>query len=201
LIAANTPVLVSIVSASPTIRSGLFALLEREPALAMVQVGDNADVTLLDRTFESTEREATIGDEQIARVLLVAVPTFDTAMRALRAGIRAVVSIDAPSTEITAAVLAAHAGLVAFPALIAESLIGAMTLNAASPGGHSVLTQREREVLQLVGDGHANKEIAQRLGVSEHTAKFHVSSILSKLGVQTRTDAVRLGIKSGLIAL
>jgi DNA-binding NarL/FixJ family response regulator len=63
------------------------------------------------------------------------------------------------------------------------------------------LTAREREVLAFMSDGLGNKEIAARLGISEHTVKFHTSSILGKLSVASRTEAVTQGIRRGLIAL
>ncbi len=68
-----------------------------------------------------------------------------------------------------------------------------------SPGGE--LTGRESEVLALLAQGLANKQIAAHLGISEHTVKFHVSAIFSKLGASSRTEAVRLGVRLGLIAL
>ncbi len=63
------------------------------------------------------------------------------------------------------------------------------------------LTRREREVLQMLAGGLANKEIAARLQISDHTAKFHVAAILGKLGAATRTEAVALGIRRGLVLL
>ena len=63
------------------------------------------------------------------------------------------------------------------------------------------LTRREIEVLQLLAEGLSNKSIAERLGISDQTAKFHVASISSKLGASNRTDAVRLGLRRGLIGL
>jgi DNA-binding NarL/FixJ family response regulator len=68
-----------------------------------------------------------------------------------------------------------------------------------SPGGE--LTGRESEVLALLAQGLANKQIAAHLGISEHTVKFHVSAIFSKLGASSRTEAVRLGVRLGLIVL
>lgn len=63
------------------------------------------------------------------------------------------------------------------------------------------LTPREQEVLTLVADGLHNREIAQRLGVSEHTVKFHLGAVFGKLGVSTRTEAVRRGLRLGLIGI
>jgi DNA-binding NarL/FixJ family response regulator len=63
------------------------------------------------------------------------------------------------------------------------------------------LTPREREVLELLGQGLSNRQIAQRLGISEHTAKFHVGSLSGKLGASSRTEAVSRGIRRGLITL
>jgi len=63
------------------------------------------------------------------------------------------------------------------------------------------LTAREMEVLRLLGEGYANREMAERLGISEHTVKFHISSILGKLGAESRTEAVSLGIRMGMIVV
>ena len=63
------------------------------------------------------------------------------------------------------------------------------------------ITSRETEVLRMLAEGLVNKEIAARLGISEHTVKFHISSILDKLGASTRTEAVTLGIRRGLIPI
>ena len=67
--------------------------------------------------------------------------------------------------------------------------------------GASALTPRELEVLRMMADGAANKIIAWKLGVSEHTAKFHVASILAKLGAASRTEAVTIGIRKGMVLL
>ena len=63
------------------------------------------------------------------------------------------------------------------------------------------ITSRETDVLRMLAEGLVNKDIAARLGISEHTVKFHISSILDKLGASTRTEAVTLGIRSGLIPI
>ena len=63
------------------------------------------------------------------------------------------------------------------------------------------LTDREHDVLELAGQGFANREIAQQLGISDHTVKFHLSTIYGKLGASSRTEAVRIGLRRGLISL
>jgi DNA-binding NarL/FixJ family response regulator len=71
----------------------------------------------------------------------------------------------------------------------------------AAASGALPLTPREVEVLRLLADGLANKEIAGRLGISDHTAKFHVAAILGKLHAATRAEAVAIGLRAGLILL
>ena len=69
------------------------------------------------------------------------------------------------------------------------------------PKGRGELTERERQVVQLLAEGLSNKLIADRLGISDHTAKFHVNAILGKLGAQTRAEAVAQGVRAGLLLL
>jgi DNA-binding CsgD family transcriptional regulator len=82
-----------------------------------------------------------------------------------------------------------------------------LAVSAAPPapsGNHAevlALTAREREVLRMMADGDANKEIAWKLAISENTVKFHVASILAKLGAATRTEAVTIGLRKGLVPL
>jgi DNA-binding NarL/FixJ family response regulator len=113
------------------------------------------------------------------------------ALRRLGARGWALVPRDVPAAELRAAVAAAAHGLAALPA-------GLTSRQAREP---EPLTAREREVLELLGQGLSNRGIAGRLGISEHTAKFHVASVLAKLGVSSRTEAVSLGLRRGLITL
>ncbi len=122
---------------------------------------------------------------------------------ALRAGVRAVLPRDATAEELRAAVAAAAAGLVTLhPETINLLLAGpqaAAPASIASTPQH--LTPREIEVLGMMAEGLGNKEIAWRLGISEHTVKFHIGSIFTKLDAASRTEAVTIGIRQGLIIL
>jgi len=112
---------------------------------------------------------------------------------------------EAEGREIAGAVRAVAAGLVAFDRSLTPLLLPAAPLaqgraaEATLPG--ETLTAREREVLQLMAQGLPNKNIAARLSISQHTVKFHVASILAKLGATSRTEAVTLGARRGHILL
>jgi len=116
-----------------------------------------------------------------------------------------VVPTDASSAQLQAAVLAAAQGLITIPATLVEHMLEQRAavqlsdIDTASPD--EALTTREREVLDLLSQGLPNKLIARRLQISEHTVKFHVSSIYTKLGATSRTDAVSRGVRRGLITL
>jgi two-component system, NarL family, response regulator YdfI len=118
---------------------------------------------------------------------------------ALRSGIRAVLPGDLGAREILAAVEAAAAGLVVLHPQDITALVADRPLLPAAQ--LQTLTPREIQVLAMLAEGHGNKTIAWKLGISEHTAKFHVASILSKLNAGTRTEAVTLGILRGLILI
>jgi|GEM_PF-233892 len=134
---------------------------------------------------------------------------------ALRASIHAIISRDANSEDMQIAVQAAEAGFVllhptSVQGLLQSSAIDQMRdINDEDMDHENLhredvvedLTTRESEVLRLVSMGLGNKEIAARLAISEHTAKFHISSILGKLHAASRTEAVSLGIRKGLIPI
>lgn len=104
--------------------------------------------------------------------------------------------------ELLTAVRALAEGLVvANPALLVQSLTAAGERREGEQSLTEPLTPRETEVLQRLAEGLTNKQIAYALGISEHTAKFHISSIYSKLGVMNRAEAVQVGVRFGLIAV
>jgi two-component system nitrate/nitrite response regulator NarL len=169
-------------------RIGLEALLRG--ALEIELASSIADTDVVVRTGHQDHVDF---DSPPPAVLLAdGLPSQD----ALRSGVRAVIPRDAPPAQIVAAIYAAAAGLVAVPAEDA----GLIMPGSAEPIPET-LTPREAEVLEMLAEGVSNKIIAYRLNISEHTAKFHVNSILAKLNAGTRTEAVTRGIRMGLIKL
>jgi DNA-binding NarL/FixJ family response regulator len=125
--------------------------------------------------------------------------------QALRASLNAIIARDAVHEDIHLALQAAEAGLVLLHPTSASGLIQHSSLrdtrDNATEELAEELTARESEVLRLVSMGLGNKEVAGRLAISEHTVKFHISSILGKLHAGSRTEAVSLGIRRGLIPI
>jgi DNA-binding NarL/FixJ family response regulator len=123
------------------------------------------------------------------------------AAEALRTGVQAILPRQAVAREILAAIEAAAVGLVALHRDTLESLLPILSPAPRELPGASqqALTPREIEVLNMLAEGLGNKAIAWRLGISEHTVKFHLGSIFTKLNASSRTEAVTLGIRQGLI--
>lgn len=148
-----------------------------------------------------------------AIVILADNPPLNWTAEALRAGIRAVLPRDATTAEIVAAVHAAAAGLVVLrPDSVAAWVAGQQGVSRAGnllarssartgDAEAEVLTPREVQILGMLAEGLGNKEIAWQLKISEHTVKFHLSSIFGKLGASTRTEAVTQGLRRGMIML
>ena len=180
--------------------SGLLGLTERardlQPDVIVV------DLSHSDPQFPS--RAASL-EEQTGSpvVVLIDEPSAAWVSRALRSGVHAILARDSSASEVRIAIHAARDRLVLLDPEVAQEL-GRVP---HPPNDESLietveeLTPREVEVLRLLADGLGNKEVALRLGISDHTVKFHISSILAKLGAGSRTEAVTLGIRRGLILL
>lgn len=135
-------------------------------------------------------------------IILMDNPDPNWVMMVLRAGTNAVLSRDVTEEELRLAVLAAESGLVLLHPTSAQNLGSqSFTQNHDSVITTESLTAREREVLSLVREGLGNRDIAGRLNISEHTVKFHISSILGKLNAGSRTEAVSQGIRKGFITI
>ena len=138
-----------------------------------------------------------------AIVLLAEVSHARSISRLLRSGVRAILSRESDPDDVLSAIYAAYDGLVLLSTPAAESLaalFGDQPLEVEAELSGEI-TSRETDVLRMLAQGLVNKDIAARLGISEHTVKFHISSILDKLGASTRTEAVTLGIRRGLIPI
>jgi two-component system, NarL family, response regulator YdfI len=209
---------VFIVAASPLTRAGLQDLLA---ARGVNVVGSSANLESLSELFTEAKPHAVlldVSDEkapelldslyfselvlETAVVVLSDRPRAGWAAEALRAGVRAILPSDVSPGHLISALQAAVAGLVVLhPSDVGTALVP--TASVSHPVAELVepLTRREREVLQMLASGLGNKEIAARLSISDHTVKFHVASILGKLGASSRTEAVSLGIRHGLVLL
>jgi two-component system nitrate/nitrite response regulator NarL len=180
-----------IETSSTILRSGLAALLESGAGLEPADSATNADVILRETTLNHAPSSGT------PVVVLTDAPPSPTL---LRASVRAVLPRHAPPEQIVAALHAAATGLIALPAESAAAMPA--SLNGTSEhASQEVLTPRELETLEMMSEGLSNKQIAYRLGISDHTAKFHVNSIFAKLEAGTRTEAVMRGIRLGLVKL
>ena len=215
-----------IAAESPVVRADLASLLGQSTAVTIVAVtvGDTLaddieshepDVVVVVADAHDERRVSTPGLSGLALspdaqsrapaiVLLVDDPRSRWVADAIRAGARGVVARNATPTEIIAAIEAAAAGLVAVPADVALAILSSdRPATALRPARESTqpLTARELEILGMLAEGLANKNIAARLGISEHTVKTHVAAILSKLVAYSRAEAVAIGVRRGLILL
>jgi NarL family two-component system response regulator YdfI len=187
---------VSVVGRSASLESLFEQVMDAEPDVVLVDASGDSSEALLDALGSSNfATETTV-------VLLRDHLRPGWTAEALRAGVRAILPSDLSPDQLAAALEAAMAGLVVVhPSEIAAALPAASAAFAPLRELREPLTPREREVLEMLASGLVNKEIAAKLSISEHTVKFHVASILGKLGAATRTEAVSLGFRRGLVLL
>ena len=200
---------------SEVVRAGLTSLLTADPRFQVVGTFSIDDLTrvedlqpeivLLD--LDSPSDESLLAAIQSGGALVnssLMILTEDPeslAVDVLGSGLRAILPRYATPEEIIAAIQAAATGLVALHPDIFDSMLSRIRPGQQSeldPSGQ-ILTPREIEVLRMIADGLGNKEIASKLSISDHTVKFHISSIFAKLGASNRAEAVTLGIRHGLI--
>jgi len=212
---------VVVAAVSAVRREGLEAIVRKNPSLKLVGslpglIGFTArlqelqpHVVIVDLAHSDTQLFAPASDLEragIAVVVLIDDPTAGWAARALRSGVRSILPRESLESEIVSAVLAADSGLVLLDPELTKEL-ASQTRSVSSATAETAmealeeLTRREVEVLRLMAEGSGNKQIAARLGISDHTVKFHISSILAKLSVSSRTEAVTQGIRMGLIVV
>ncbi len=201
---------VLLASASAVRRAGLEVILKQSSSFKLVgavqgmqMIGQRAAELQPDVVLVDFDRETPVMTHNgLPVVALIDDPTAAWAIPALRSGVKAILPRVAGNEEIVAAIHAAHTGLVLLDPAIAQQMVERVGGAATQiPPSYENLTPRENEVLAMLAEGLANREIADRLGVSDHTIKFHIRSILGKLGASTRTEAVTRGFRAGLIDL
>lgn len=209
-----------VVAPSLALRAGLTALLSSSEQVQVVAEGATLDdalplppeanvLVLVGDSSQLTELHEALLDNEGAGVLFL-VQEEDTPFR-LPTGLSprtwGVLPLESSTEELLAAIQALNEGLiVGAPSLLEPFIIRQPELEISGGTGATdatlePLTERETQVLGLLAQGLANKQVALALGISEHTVKFHISSIYSKLGAASRTEAVRLGVLRGLVTL
>jgi DNA-binding NarL/FixJ family response regulator len=207
-------VAIAIFSADPLLRRDLARALRGEPTITAVSVvaDPSAAIPLIDRSQLDVILADAPSREQLedwrgklAIIVLDRPDQSETVLDALHAGASAVLPRSAGREEIMASIKAVMSGLALLPHELLPALLNGASLGEESvnsvDAGHAPLTPREREVLTAMAKGASNKAIARRLGISVHTAKFHVASILAKLDAESRTEAVTRAAQIGLVML
>ncbi|HUG15443.1 MAG TPA: response regulator transcription factor [Thermomicrobiales bacterium] len=199
---------VAIVAPYPSVRAGLRAMVEQISGVAVIaEAADDdldpsrdPDTIIVDIEPEQTTIVQRLAEQfpNTAVLLLLDSPAMYQRL-AITGGAVAALLKSAGGAEIAAALAGLAQGLIVLDPAIAWQAPAPISHSLAE--GEEALTPREREVLELLAQGLPNKTIAMELGISEHTAKFHVGTIMSKLGAASRTEAVALAARSGLLVL
>ena len=205
-----SPIRIMTVDDHPLLRQGIAALIKSQPDLALVAEacdGEEAvaqfrlhrpDVTLMDiqmPNVNGTEAISRIRSEfPEAKILVLSTYAGDVQiLRAIKTGAKGYLLKGNVRTELLDAIRAVHAGRKQLSPEIAAEL--------ADHAADDQLSSREIDVLRLIGDGNANKQIADMLSIGEATVKNHISNILSKLGANDRAHAVTIALQRGIIEL
>ena len=204
---------VAIRASSPVVRAGLEGLLRAHPHISVVSDADDdaglPDDALADFPPDVILAEGdggegvdgVLGPQSGVPVILLARDPTSAWATADRRRVRGVLPEDASGLQIAAAIEAVAAGLSVFDSEAIEPFPLIRSANGAPERLPEALTPREVEVLRAMAEGLANKEIAARLGVSENTVKFHAASVMGKLGAGSRTEAVMLGVRHGIVLI
>ena len=208
--AASSPIRILVVDDHPLLREGIAALVGGQPDMTLVAECANGreaiqqfrtlrpDVTLMDLQMPEMSGLDAIGairgEFPDARVIVLTTYSGDVqVVRALKAGAQAYLLKNQVHKELLDTIRAIHAGK--------KMMSPEVSIELAEHVADDALTRAEIDVLRLIAAGNANKQIADRLSISEDTVKGRVRNILSKLGANDRTHAVTIGLKRGIIEL
>jgi DNA-binding NarL/FixJ family response regulator len=213
------PIRLMVAAPYATVRAGLRALVGHDPFIRIVGdaggVGElsglidalRPDVVLLDDLLREWDGLVDILAEHETALMLVTDDRTEIDLLAASALPGwALLLRGADGLEMTAAIGAVHRGLIVVDRSFGPAIVPKPEASGAEGGTQNQaalepLTARERDVLRLMAVGMANKQIAVRLGVTANTVKFHVASILAKLGAASRTEAVSIGLRTGQVPL
>lgn len=216
--AAHAAVRILVTDDHPVVRDGLTLMLSTQPDFQVV--GDAAtgaesvakagllrpDVVLLDLEMPGlsgvdTLRQLRAANPDAKVIVFTAYDTDELIVGAVKAGAQGYLLKGAPREQIFEAIRVVHGGGSLLQPVVASKLLRHVSSQADHATSSRLLTERETEVVRLLAQGMSNKEIAGALVISERTVKFHVSSLIGKLGASNRTEAVRLAAQQGLISL
>ncbi len=207
-----------VVDDHPVLRDGLVAILSTQAGFEVVgeaETGREAvllaaelqpDIVIMDLEMPGMDgvealKQMRDRDPDVHVIVFTAYDTDDRIVAALQAGAQGYLLKGAPRDQIFEAIRVVNAGDSLLQPVVASKLLTRMRRGANDPGTTGSVTPRELEVIRLLARGFQNKEIAAELGIAQRTAKFHVGSILAKLGAGNRTEAVTIAAKRGMIAL
>src|SRR6266704_3365655 len=205
-----TRILVLCVDAHPLLREGIAAIINSQPDMVLIADASNGteaiqkfkehrpDVTLMDLRLPDISGVDSLmairADAPDARIIMLSTFEGDVEIqRALQAGARAYMLKSMPPKELVDVIRQVHAGKKRIPTEIATHLAEHLSDEA--------LTDREIDVLKHIGGGNRNRDIAERLFISEETVKVHIKHIMEKLGASDRTQAVAIAVRRGIIQL
>jgi len=215
--AARRPARVLVVARSAIRQAGLEKVLaassEFQPAgicASLAALEDRVrqadpDLVVLDWEEQSSPGDLPDGLNRVAAevstIVLIDDPAPELVAALMAADVKGVIPRDSSLEELTCSLESAAEGLTVLGAEVPKSLAERLPHRGAGTAMAEELTERELEVLGLLAEGIGNREIASRLGISERTVKFHISSLLGKMSASNRTEAVAYGIRQGLIVV